>query len=184
VEVLLWCLLVAAIIALFFGRSRRVAVVAIAVVLILLVVRAETPFGFGNGTVPDLVGFDECTATEKLEARELRWRFGPHSPIGGRPASCVDTGGGIGSVADAIVGQRPTPGGPLAEAGPKPVAQRGTRSPLSSTRRPFDSRRRIGSAPRKDDPRQPVSVARGTSEGKRWLRRASLAPRNGPAYEL
>ena len=114
-EVLLWCLLVAAIVALFFAGWRRVAVVAI-VVLILLVVRAETPFGFGNGTVPGLVGLDECTATDKLAARELRWRFGPHSPIGGRPASCIDTGGGIGSVADEIVGQRPTPGTRLSES--------------------------------------------------------------------
>jgi hypothetical protein len=110
VEILLWCLLVAAIIALFFGRSRRVAVLAIVVVLILLVVRAETPFGIGNGRVPDLVGLDECTATDKLADRELRWRFGPHAPIGGRPAPCIDTGGGIGSVADEIVGQRPAPG--------------------------------------------------------------------------
>jgi hypothetical protein len=116
VEIVLWCLLAAATIALFFGRSRRVAVVAVVVVLILLVVRAETPFGFGNGTVPDLVGLDECTATDKLAARELRWRFGPHSPIGGRPASCIDTGGGIGSVADEIVGQRPTPGTRLSES--------------------------------------------------------------------
>lgn len=115
VEVLLWCLLVAAIIALFFGRSRQVAVLAIVVVLVLLVVRAETPFGFGNETVPDLVGLDECTAIDKLAARELRWRFGLDAPIGGRPASCIDAGGGIGSVADEIVGQRPTLGTRLPE---------------------------------------------------------------------
>lgn len=106
VGVVLWCLLVAAIIALFFGSSRRVAVAAIVVVLLLVVVRAETPFGIGNGTVRDLVGLDECTATDKLAARELRWRFG-RAPIGGRPAACIDTGGGVGSVADEIVGQRP-----------------------------------------------------------------------------
>jgi hypothetical protein len=116
VEVVLWCLLVAAIIALFFGSTRRVAVAAIVILLLLLMVRAETPFGIGNGTVPDLVGVDECTATDKLAARELRWRFGPRAPIGGRPAACIDTGGGIGSVADEIVGQRPDSGTRLTQA--------------------------------------------------------------------
>ena len=78
---------------------------------------AETPFGIGNGTVPDLIGLGECTATEKVAARELRWRFGARAPIGGRPAAFIDAGGGIGSVADEIVGQRPASGTPLSQSG-------------------------------------------------------------------
>jgi hypothetical protein len=108
-ELVLWCLLLGALVALVLGARRRAATAAaVVIVALLLVARAETPFGIGNGTVPRVVGLDECSATDKLAARDLRWRFGPRAPIGGRPASCID--GGPFSVADDVVGQRPAPG--------------------------------------------------------------------------
>lgn len=47
----------------------------------LLVRAAETPFGIGNGQVPELVGRDLCSATTAVAERGLRWRI-----IGSREA--------------------------------------------------------------------------------------------------
>ncbi len=69
-----------------------------------MLLMAETPFGLGNGTVPKLVGLDECTATRKLEERGLRWRFGDRATVGGRPAACDD--GELFSVADPVLAQQ------------------------------------------------------------------------------
>ena len=94
--------------------ARAVAVVALVGAVVLLV-RAETPFGVGNGTVPDVVDVDECTAVERIEERGLRWRFGSRAPVGGQPAACVS--GEPLSVADPVLAQRPRPGTDLGEGG-------------------------------------------------------------------
>lgn len=107
----------AALAVLLFRRHRpRTAAGAGAAAVALLLVTAETPLGIGNGTVPDLVGIDECTATERLAKRGLRWRFGDRSPVGGVSPRC-DTGDPfwVSTVADPIVGQRPAPGTKLDE---------------------------------------------------------------------
>ena len=46
-----------------------------ALVLALLIKGAETPFGIGNGQVPELVGRDLCSATTAVAERGLRWRI-------------------------------------------------------------------------------------------------------------
>ena len=38
------------------------------------VAEAETPFGIGDGVVPDLRGDSLCVATQRLAARGPRWR--------------------------------------------------------------------------------------------------------------
>ena len=45
------------------------------VVAALLIRGAETPFGIGNGRVPELVGRDLCSATTAVAERGLRWRI-------------------------------------------------------------------------------------------------------------
>jgi len=60
-ELVLWCLLLGALVALVLGGRRRAATAA-AVVVLLIVARAETPFGIGNSTVPRVIGLDECSA--------------------------------------------------------------------------------------------------------------------------
>jgi len=128
-ELVLWCLLLGALVALVLGGRRRAATAA-AVVVLLIVARAETPFGIGNGTVPRVIGLDECSATNKLAARDLRWRFGPRAPIGGQPASCID--GGPFSVADDVIGQRPAPGTRLQESAVVTLETHCTRERLCS----------------------------------------------------
>ena len=44
--------------------------------LALWIRAAETPFGIGDGRVPDVVGRDLCSATHALTERGLRWRYG------------------------------------------------------------------------------------------------------------
>lgn len=97
-------------------RVRKVLAIVVAVTACVAIVQAETPFGIGNGTVPGLVDLDECTATQKLEERGLRWRFGDRAPVGGRPAACID--GGLFSVADPVLAQKPAEG---ARPGAAPV---------------------------------------------------------------
>ena len=50
------------------GHRRSAALLAVVVTLVLVVV-AETPFGLGNGTVPRLVGLDECDRTRRVGDR-------------------------------------------------------------------------------------------------------------------
>ena len=54
----------------------------IAVGLVALWIRgAETPFGIGNGRVPDVVGRDLCSATRALTERGLRWGYATSTAI-------------------------------------------------------------------------------------------------------
>lgn len=114
VDILLGTFLTAATFALLVAGYRSPALIVAAVSVVLLVAVAETPFGIGDGTMPEVVGLGECAATERLRERGLRWRFGPRSPVGGRPASCVDPG--LFSVSDEVLGQRPQAGKKLGES--------------------------------------------------------------------
>src|SRR3712207_3656368 len=84
------------------------------------VASAETPFGIGNGVVPDVVGRDsECDALTALEERGLRWlSFGDlYDRVPARLCD-VDEDVSYGSGAPTgIVDQRPEPGTDLGEGG-------------------------------------------------------------------
>jgi hypothetical protein len=76
---------------------------------VVLVTAAETPFGIGDGVVPDLRGQNWCTATKRLERRGLRWRF-DNRPAIHRSApedSCV--------MNPKVTRQMPAPGNDLGE---------------------------------------------------------------------
>lgn len=111
-------LVVGALVRLLFRRGRpRIGLVLAAAAAALLIAGAETPFGIGNGKVPDLVGVDECTATKRLDKRGLRWRVGD-GPVGRVSSSCTsDEPFFVSTVADRIEAQRPAPGTDLGEDG-------------------------------------------------------------------
>ncbi len=97
-----------AVVALAVTGRRQEATLLAVVTTAVLIVEAETPFGIGNGKVPDLVGLDECTAASRLGERDLRWRFGNRAPVGGQPAACAS--GGLFTTADEVLAQRPRAG--------------------------------------------------------------------------
>jgi beta-lactam-binding protein with PASTA domain len=68
-----------------------------------VVAEAETPFGVGNGIVPELRGTDLCEARERLSKRELRWRFSGDRHIYSTRPDCANNYGAVGR-------QSPRPG--------------------------------------------------------------------------
>ncbi|HWT93052.1 MAG TPA: PASTA domain-containing protein [Solirubrobacteraceae bacterium] len=97
-------------------RRPRAAILVATAAVALVLLAAREPLGIDQGNVPDLVGIDECTATERLKERGLRWRFGDRAPVGGVSSRCVaDVPFYVSTVADPITGQRPAPGSELEE---------------------------------------------------------------------
>jgi beta-lactam-binding protein with PASTA domain len=77
---------------------------------------AETPFGIGDGKVPDLVGKDVCEASRAAADRGLRWRYGP----GGDVSAAVlrhDPSVSFTCADDEVVRQSPGPGTDVGEGG-------------------------------------------------------------------
>ena len=70
---------------------------------------AETPFGIGNGKVPDLVGRNVCSATAALAKRELRWRVGTFRVVQTKAEHNV-VGESFDCSDDKVLRQSPSPG--------------------------------------------------------------------------
>jgi beta-lactam-binding protein with PASTA domain len=78
--------------------------------------QSETPFGIGNGEVPNLVGRDRCDATHALARRGLRWRFPPSAEIQEK-AEGRSLGLSPDCSGDTLVRQSPGVGTDLGEGG-------------------------------------------------------------------
>jgi hypothetical protein len=111
-----------AIVAAVSLRALAVVVVLAAASIGVAVVRAaETPFGIGDGVVPDVVGLDDCEAYTLLEKRDLRWiTFGRLEERA--PGDCDDDDGTFDTGSSSfdgveIVAQRPAAGTDIGEDG-------------------------------------------------------------------
>lgn len=90
------------------GAAGLLVVLAVAGVLALAVSRAETPFGIGNGRMPDLSGHaSRCGAERVLAKRELRWRDHWTDELRAKPCEDPDPSRGCRS---SILSQSPAPG--------------------------------------------------------------------------
>jgi hypothetical protein len=110
----------AAVLAALWPRGLRLLAAAlVAGAAVWAVVDAETPFGIGDGVVPDVRGSEGCEAYVVLSERGLRWTHRDGMVRGRAPADrCVDAQADDGFDTDnPIVGQHPAPGTDLGEGG-------------------------------------------------------------------
>ena len=100
------------------GKLQTQQAIALAFVMVMVgaaaALLAETPFGIGNGRVPDVIGLDACDATAAITERGLRWRWrnerGSHAnAIEYEPRASPSC------KVDPIDGQAPQPGTKLRE---------------------------------------------------------------------
>ncbi len=97
---------------------RLLAAALVAGAAVWAVVGAETPFGLGDGVVPDVRGREGCEAHVALEERALRWAH-RHGPVHARApeGECVAVQDDGFDTHNPIVEQRPAPGTDLGEGG-------------------------------------------------------------------
>ena len=93
---------------------RVVAAAAVAGAAAWAVLTAETPFGIGDGVVPDVRGRGFCGATTVLQERGLRWRSFAAVASRVHPRECA---GAEEDPANPVVEQQPAPGTDLGEGG-------------------------------------------------------------------